>query len=172
VVTVRWARAGDALAVSTVHVRSWKVAYRGLVDQGYLDRLDAAQRLEAWRQGLAESRWPDRGTLVAERDGEVVGFAHLSTGSAGASEIHAMYVVPEAWGTGAGRALMDAAINQLEAAGCTEVILWVLATNERARRFYEKAGWHADGGEAPHDIDGVEHQVVRYRLAVNPPRTQ
>jgi GNAT superfamily N-acetyltransferase len=148
--------------VANVHVRSWRVAYRGLIDQAYLDGLDEAERRERWKQGLARYAWPERGTLVAERDGQVIGFAHLSTGDE--SEIHAIYAIPEAWGTGVGRALMDEAIARLQDAGCTEAVLWVLATNERARRFYEKAGWHADGGEAPHDIGGVQHTVVRYRL--------
>jgi GNAT superfamily N-acetyltransferase len=138
------------------------VAYRGLIDQAYLDGLDPAQQRERWGQGLARYKWPDRGTLVAEQDGQIIGFAHLSTGDEG--EIHAIYVTPDAWGTGVGRALMDEALARLRDAGCTEVILWVLAANERARRFYEKAGWHGDGGEAPHDIGGVEYTVVRYRL--------
>jgi RimJ/RimL family protein N-acetyltransferase len=47
------------------------------------------------------------------------------------------------------------------------VVLWVLATNERARRFYEKAGWHADGAEAPHDVGGTTHTVVRYRRSLS-----
>jgi GNAT superfamily N-acetyltransferase len=167
---VRWAGPEDALGVANVHVRSWQVAYRGLVDQAYLDGLEPAERRETWKQGLARYVWPERGTLVAEQDGEIIGFANLSTGrSTGRStdaeaEIHAIYVTPAAWGTGAGRALLDEAIARLEEVGCTEVILWVLATNERARRFYEKAGWHTDGGEAAHDVGGVEHTVVRYRL--------
>jgi ribosomal protein S18 acetylase RimI-like enzyme len=164
VITVRWAGTDDAMAVATIQVESWKVAYRGLVDQAYLDQLDAAERMPLWREGLAEYVWPNRGTLVAEADGRVVGFANLSTGDE--AELHAIYVLPEAWGTGAGRALMAEAVRHLAAAGCREVVLWVLATNERARRFYDKAGWHADGGEAPHEVGGVAHTVVRYRRSL------
>jgi GNAT superfamily N-acetyltransferase len=137
------------------------VAYRGLVDQAYLDGLDPAERMPRWREGLAEYVWPDRGTLVAEVDGVVVGFANLSTGEE--AELHAIYVRPEAWGTGAGRALMAEAVRRLAEEGCREVVLWVLATNDRARRFYEKAGWRTDGGEAAHDVGGVAHTIVRYR---------
>jgi GNAT superfamily N-acetyltransferase len=152
VITVRWAGTEDAQAIATIQVESWRAAYRGLVDQDYLDRLAPAERLPRWREGLAEYVWPARGTLVAEEDGTVVGFANLSTGEE--AELHAIYVRPDAWGTGAGRALMAEAVRQLAKAGCHEVVLWVLATNERARRFYEKAGWHADGAEAPHDVAG------------------
>jgi ribosomal protein S18 acetylase RimI-like enzyme len=161
---VRWAGVEDAAAIVAIHVQSWRVAYRGLVDQAYLDGLDPADRLPSWEQGLAEYAWPDRGTLVASRDQDVVGFAHLSTGDP--AELHAIYVRPDAWGTGAGRALMDTAVARLAEAGCREVVLWVLATNERARGFYEKAGWRADGAEAPHDVGGVDHVVVRYRRSL------
>ncbi len=61
---------------------------------------------------------------------------------------------------------MTEAVRHLAEAGCREVVLWVLATNERSRRFYEKAGWHADGAEAPHDVGGVAHTVVRYRRSL------
>ena len=169
-VTVRWATVEDALGVATVQARSWQAGYRGLVDQGYLDGLDPAAWRERWEQGLSQFTWPERGTLVAERAGAIIGFANLSTGDE--AEIHAIYVVPDDWGTGAGRALMDESVRRLVEAGYTEVVLWVLATNDRARRFYEKAGWHADGAEAPHDIGGVEHTIVRYRRALNPHRTQ
>lgn len=165
--TVRWAGVEDASAIATIHVQSWQVAYRGLVDQAYLDGMDPADRLPRWREGLAEYVWPDRGTLVAEQDGAVVGFAHLSTGEAGdPAELHAIYVRPDAWGTGAGRALMAETVRHLTVAGCPAVVLWVLATNEPARRFYEKAGWHADGAEAPHDVGGVAHTIVRYRRSL------
>jgi GNAT superfamily N-acetyltransferase len=168
VTTVRWAGTDDAWSIATVHVESWREAYRGLVDQDYLDRLDPADRFPSWREGLAQFVWPTRGTLVAEQEGVVVGFANLSTGSSTGedAELHAIYVRPTAWGTGAGRALMAEAVRQLAEAGCHEVSLWVLATNGRSRRFYEKAGWHADGGEAPHDVGGVTHTVVRYRRSL------
>jgi GNAT superfamily N-acetyltransferase len=168
-VTVRWAQLEDALALATVQVRSWQEAYRGLVAQDYLDGLDPIERLPLWAERLAAGVWPERGTLVAERDGGVVGFVTMSTASTGNdAEIHAIYVTPDAWGTGAGRLLMAEAVRRLGEAGCTEAILWVLESNERARRFYEKAGWHADGGRAPHDVGGEEHTVIRYRVATVP----
>jgi ribosomal protein S18 acetylase RimI-like enzyme len=168
-VTVRWARLEDALALATVQIRSRREAYRGLLAQAHLDGLDPNERLLRWQEGLAAGEWPQRGTMVAERDGAIIGFATMSTGSPPeAPEIHAIYVTPEAWGTGAGRLLMAEAVRRLAAAGCTEAILWVLESNERARRFYEKAGWHADGGRAPHDVGGEAHTVVRYRWPTDP----
>lgn len=41
---VRRAESGEELAVAEVHVRAWLAAYRGLVDDDYLDNLRAEDR--------------------------------------------------------------------------------------------------------------------------------
>jgi GNAT superfamily N-acetyltransferase len=60
-------------------------------------------------------------------------------------ELYALYVAPAHWSTGAGRALTDAALDGLRAAGYQRVVLWTLTENARARRFYHKAGFAPDG---------------------------
>jgi hypothetical protein len=47
--------------------------------------------------------------------------------------------------------------------GFAESVLWVLPGNARARRFYEIAGWVADGTERTADVFGVTVPEVRYR---------
>ena len=59
--------------------------------------------------------------------------------------MYAVYVAPAHWSTGAGRALTDAALDGLRAAGYRRVVLWTLTENDRARRFYDKAGFASDG---------------------------
>jgi len=61
-------------------------------------------------------------------------------------ELYALYVTPAWWSTGAGRALMGRVLVCLEADGYRQVVLWVLAGNARARRFYDRAGFAPDGG--------------------------
>jgi GNAT superfamily N-acetyltransferase len=61
-------------------------------------------------------------------------------------ELYALYVSPDWWSTGAGRALMGQVLACLEAEGYRRAILWVLADNTRARRFYERARFAPDGG--------------------------
>ena len=89
--------------------------------------------------------------LVAERDGVVTGFANL------------INVDPDAWGTGAGRALLQAVQAELARLGFEEAVLWVLPANARARRFYEIAGWACDGTERTMEVLGVVVPEVRYR---------
>jgi GNAT superfamily N-acetyltransferase len=60
-------------------------------------------------------------------------------------ELYALYVTPAWWSTGTGRALMDHVLTALRADGYPRAVLWVLAGNERARRFYERAGFTPDG---------------------------
>ena len=65
------------------------------------------------------------------------GFASISPG---AGELGALYVDPQAWGTGLGQALIIEAERRL-AERHAVAGLWVLAGNVRARRFYEAGGW-------------------------------
>jgi RimJ/RimL family protein N-acetyltransferase len=65
--------------------------------------------------------------------------------------------------TGAGRALLQAAQAELARLGLEETVLWVLPANARARRFYEIAGWVADGASRTTEVLGVVVPEVRYR---------
>ena len=47
--------------------------------------------------------------------------------------------------------------------GFAESVLWVLPGNARARRFYEVAGWVADGSSRESEVLGVSVPEVRYR---------
>jgi ribosomal protein S18 acetylase RimI-like enzyme len=76
----------------------------------------------------------------------VPGRSLTADGQAGlVGELYAIYVTPAWWSTGAGRALLEAALTALDAGGYPRVVLWVLADNARARRFYERAGFAPDG---------------------------
>ncbi|MEU2054331.1 GNAT family N-acetyltransferase [Streptomyces bungoensis] len=154
----------DCERVSEIRVRDWQHAYRGLMPQPYLDALsvetDAGRRRAWYAQG--------DGTvvnLVAERGGEVVGWAahgpyrdgEVRTAEA---ELYALYVDPARVGTGVGRALLAEVTGQRSGAG--RMFLWVLKENANARRFYERAGFRPDGAEEPFDVDGVPVPEVRY----------
>jgi RimJ/RimL family protein N-acetyltransferase len=163
-VAVRPARVADADAIGRVHVRAWQAAYRGHMPDDYLDGLRPEQRAAHWAGVLG--RDPPRGAvLVAERAGEVVGFAAVgpSPDPEGAGELFAINLDPGHWGTGAGRALLAAAQAELARLGFEETVLWVLPGNARARRFYEVAGWVADGSTRESEVLGVIVPEVRYR---------
>jgi RimJ/RimL family protein N-acetyltransferase len=74
--------------------------------------------------------------------------------------------VTDAWGTGAGRALMTAALGRLTELGYQQATLWVLASNARARRFYAAAGFQPDGAVKDDDSRGFVLREIRYRKAL------
>jgi ribosomal protein S18 acetylase RimI-like enzyme len=81
------------------------------------------------------------------------------------AELYGIYVLPSRWSTGAGRALMDGVLSLTEQAGYTDISLWVLEVNIRARRFYEKAGFRLTGESGVlRGLPGVTQ--VRYRRAM------
>lgn len=146
---IRDARTEDAEEVAGVHVRSWQVAYRGLIDQSVLDGLSIDERAMGWRRIIAQPLPTGLGLLVAEREGHVVGWASIGSGrdpdGLADGEVYGIYADPSAWSTGAGHALLEAAEHRIAAAGHTRAYLWVLDGNDRADAFYARHGWEEDG---------------------------
>ncbi len=145
--SVRLALIGDIDAVAGIHVRSWQHAYRGQIPDSVLDALDARERAARWLEWLDK---PGRALQVAVREGRLVGFCSLihsrDEGAGDAvGELAALYVDPAFWRTGAGTALVAAAVAQAYAVGYRTLTLWVLPANDRARRFYERVGFAPDG---------------------------
>jgi L-amino acid N-acyltransferase YncA len=165
--TIRPAAPADAAAIAAIHVRTWQVAYRGVMPPDFLDGLDPARRAIGWERTLAQPR-PRESTLVADYGGVVVGFANVGPcrdedALETDGEVRSIYVDPDRWDAGAGRALMVAGLAALSEAGFTTAILWVLIQNDRARRFYEAGGWRADGATKDEDSFGVQVSELRYR---------
>ncbi|MGB8650282.1 MAG: GNAT family N-acetyltransferase [Mycobacteriales bacterium] len=151
---IRVAGAEDALAVETVRIGSWKVAYRGMVPDAFLDGLvvDAERRAaQMAAEGLT--------VLLATEDDQPVGMAAhgpcRDDDRSGEPELYALYVLPPAWRTGVGAALL---------AACGDVAsLWVLEANARARGFYARHRFRPDGVSKALDLGGavVEVRMVR-----------
>ena len=177
---VRPAILDDAPAIADAHVRGWRTAYRGLVPDGVLDSMDVDTRSAWWRTRLRTSTHPrdDEWVWVVESDVDtgghaaVVGFA--ITGPArdeaapppkGAGEVFAIYMTPEYIGQGLGRVLFAHAVEDLEDRGFRPVVVWVFEANPRARRFYEAAGFRADGARHAIDFGGEGIPELRYRRA-------
>ena len=81
--------------------------------------------------------------LVAQSDGETVGFAVIFIGDVEA-ELDGLFVEPEHWRQGIGAALVDVATHEARKRGLTLMV----TANPTARDFYEKCGFALEG-EAP-----------------------
>jgi GNAT superfamily N-acetyltransferase len=145
-------------------VQTWQAAYEHVFGAERLAALDINTREERWRQRIAERG--NEAVVVAEDHGFVIGFASYggSRDHAGEGELYAIYTLPEAWGSGAGPALMGATLAGLGERGFVTASLWVLDDNPRARRFYEREGWTDDGGRREEEFLGVPITEVRYRI--------
>lgn len=170
---VRPARLEDASQIAVIHVKSWQAAYRGLLPQEFLDRLDPAQRVSGWKRVLESAEPLLSATLVIGAGDSLAGFVGFGPtrdtddDPERVGEIRAIYLLPDAWGKGLGRDLMAAAVGRLAAAGFAHATLWVLDSNARARRFYEAGGWSADGAVKDDDSRGFVLTEVRYRRPLN-----
>jgi GNAT superfamily N-acetyltransferase len=164
---VRPATGEDAEGIARVQERGWQRAYRHVFPVDELDRGGFIQAAR-WRDRLER---PPAGwsTFVAESGGTIVGFASVgpSRDERGTGELYAIYVDPEEWSTGTGRALIERAEEQLRGE-YAEVTLWVLEDNPRARQFYERAGWEVDEGRKAEARWGVRAPEVRYRKRLTP----
>ena len=126
----------DAKATGYVHYTSWLETYSGLVDPAFLSRTSPERSREL------SLRCCDR-TLVAQLNGEIVGFACYGTNPSGDPEIFGLYLLKKAQGLGIGRKLLDAAIQKINSKG--PVYLWVLQGNTHAIGFYEHYGFRLNG---------------------------
>ena len=138
----------------------------------FLASLAIDAREIAWRSRLESDEEDLAPAWVAERDGAVVGY--LVSGPPrdedappDAAEIYAIYVAPEQWRSGTGRALLGVAGAEWASRGTRTLVLWVFDENARARSFYEALGWTADGSRREIDWGGFTTAEVRYRRPAN-----
>jgi GNAT superfamily N-acetyltransferase len=134
-VELRTATAADVEVCLAAQRRSAVVGYAHIFPQHEYPFPDDVVRQE-WIDRFAAGV-PVTVALVA---GVVVGTVSVRT-----PRLESLFVVPEHWGTGVARALHDAAVAQIAAAGLGYAELDVMTENLRARRFYEKLGWAPDG---------------------------
>ncbi|MBW3594282.1 MAG: GNAT family N-acetyltransferase [Actinobacteria bacterium] len=153
--TIRAAAVEDARAIAEVHVASWKAAYADILDLDNLAHpLDVGEREQSWRDRIP--RVGDEGfrTWVAELDGTVVGYAFTrpteddDLNPLEVAEVVALYLHPDHFGAGIGRALLERAVAGIRNQGFLQGTLWVLEGNTRAIHFYRREGWRPDGARA------------------------
>jgi GNAT superfamily N-acetyltransferase len=164
---IRDAHPRDARRMEEIRVAGWKTAYSHLIDPEWLAELTVTQeRISSWQQRVTEAA-AGSVMLVAEDQGEIVGFAVLlpsrDDDMPDAAELLALYVDPVRRFSGVGTALLRAGFDRMRQ---PVQILWVLQGNAPARRFYERHGFVADGATKEHHSPGnpVEVRYRRLRL--------
>ena len=161
----------DAMAVARVHVRSWQAAYRSLLPDEYLDQLRPEDRAQRYDFATTDPAKPH--TIVAVEEGVIQGFATTAPSREpdlpNHGELYALYVDPSRWGQGIGLALVSAARSRLYSLGFRHAVLWVMAGNARADRFYRIDGWVPDGHRKTDSIWSVTVDELRYQRQLEAP---
>lgn len=162
---IRQADIDDALAIATIHVRSWQHAYRDLLPEHQLDALSIPEREQQWVHNLDPAR--SQKTVVIEEDGTIVGFASwdiVSRSHPVTAMLFSMYLDPGAMGKGYGSALMQAVEVDMIAAGATEGTLHVLRDNLATRAFYKNHGWQpVPDSEEQETFFAIDVNTIVYR---------
>lgn len=129
---VRNAEAMDAREISRVHQRSRSWYYGISVED------EGEARVAMWSRLLAQA---ERTTYVGEADGQIVGFISftLSGDLQDGLELTSLYVLPDHFGSGIGRALYARFENARRPAQSGRLEVW--SGNTRAKRFYRRCGW-------------------------------
>jgi GNAT superfamily N-acetyltransferase len=163
-VKIRDAGLEDVEALAHVRSLSWRSAYDGLLPA---ELIRAATRPDGERQRAFLKADLARRALLAEDDGAPVGMAMYGPGRTPKTdaELYVIYVLPEYWSRNVGGPLMDRVLDGVRAEGYRRIFLWVLSTNRRARRFYEKHCFAAAGDRTVERYGYPSHET-RYERTV------
>lgn len=156
----------DRSAISRIYEESWKFAYHGIIPQSFLDSIPAGN----WAAHLDD---PAMNSLVISENGRLIGTSSYRKSRFAEfcdfGEIVSIYLMPDHIGKGYGKALMQATIGELSKLGYNDIFLWILEDNERARKFYEKAGFTCSGRYLEDNIGGKALRDVQYVRKSLPP---
>lgn len=147
-VSYRTAGAEDAAALAQIGAETFVATFGHLYDPADLAIFLKSHSAEAWAKELKDPAFQVR---VAEIGGKLVGYAklgppHLPFEPRGeAAELRQLYVIEEVKGQGVARTLIDWVIDQARDRRADHLYLSVFTDNHRARRFYEKLGFEAEG---------------------------
>lgn len=167
--TIRPVSRTDLGAIASLHVSSWQSAYRGILPDAVLDRLNPDDRVRDWARWLSV---PESHTFAAIERRQLVGFARVVPGTDVAAapssgEISHLYVAPDSQSMGVGQALLARSLEDVLERGLERAVLWVLEKNYRARAFYERAGFRLDGARRTDpELLGSDAPEVRYQMSI------
>ena len=144
----RDARAEDLPAIDRIYRTSFVDTFGPLYSPEDLAMFLAQFTPEAWATEFADPHYAFR---LAEIDDEPVGYAKLgplklpADPVGEAAELHQLYMLSAAHGSGLGAQLMDWVLDTARARGAGELFLSVFTENFRAQRFYRRYGFEIVG---------------------------
>lgn len=133
----------DVEAIAALHAESWRWNYRNYLSEEYLEKDVYRGRLVAWQERFSKHSQKPMFVLVAKEESALTGFVCVfpNEDATFGSFVDNLHVVPSMTSQGIGRMLLSDAAKRLVMDGSrVGLYLWVIEQNQRARRFYERAG--------------------------------
>ncbi len=160
-IRIRKANTRDAVSMSIIHANSWRKAYKGLLLDEYLNKIQDTQWINMITKGLEDNTM---NAWVATIEDIIIACTCVGNsrykGYEGQLELISIYVLPEYWNLGgAGSLLIEEVLEYAVNNKYKEVGLWVLDDNSQAIRFYEKKGFFNNGDTISCMIGGKTPQL-------------
>lgn len=135
-VIIRQMTKADIPSVVDIQINGWRAAYKGIIDEEHLSAMDRDRRIKKIEQSYLKY-----GFIVAECDGNIVGFANYidnneftSETPDADSELSAIYVEPELKRRGIGTKLFEYVKEELAHKNKRKMVLWCLKDNEPLKK--------------------------------------
>ncbi|MFA6739361.1 MAG: GNAT family N-acetyltransferase [Bacilli bacterium] len=145
-ITMRYAKAYDIDTLASLHVRTFRSAYQGILPDSYLEKITFKSRKAAFSKLILELHIPQ--AIFFYKD-EAIGFAVFGPcrdeDLPGYGQIQGIYIVPEYQRLGFGSLFFQWCLRELKKQGFTKICIWVFATNHRAIAFYQSQKFEFDG---------------------------
>ena len=116
-VNLRYAVIEDVDQVIDINMRAWQTAYKGIIDQNYLDNFDKESKIKRWKENFNSGK-----IIVATVNDDIVGFCrYIDSNKMSADysnvdcEIVAIYVDPNFKRMGIGRKMFNRVMNEFKA---------------------------------------------------------
>ena len=161
---IRKARKEDLRAIVEISINSWQTAYRGIIDNEFLDNLNAEEIYQKRLKNYTKDR-----IVIAELNNEILGYCTYRMGNHYENkfsdvdcEICALYVDQKYKRKGIGKKIVDYVINEFKENGCNQMIIWCLKDNYPSRAFFEKIGGIYCGEKAT-EIGNKEYEEAGYK---------
>jgi len=137
---IRVATLDDVEQLADMHVAVWRSTYQGMMPDDYLAAMNPVERHPIWIDVISKKVWP---LYVADKDQRIVGFAYLcaSAENKAIAELKAINVLADYAYQGIGSDLLQTCLKQARDKQFSSVMLWVVADNIVARKFYTKHGF-------------------------------
>jgi 8-oxo-dGTP pyrophosphatase MutT (NUDIX family)/GNAT superfamily N-acetyltransferase len=161
---LRQAVVSDAKTIAALHSESWRSAYRGILNDNYLDNGIFEERQNYWQETLNAPQPERRYVLLAEQDKKPIAFVSvfLDVEPEYGALLHNLHVLPHLRGQGLGRLLMREAARWTLEQNVKQMHLWVVEANTQARKFYEALGGEVVEKRLESVAGNVERDLLRY----------